>query len=192
MKRYIVAAAICLCAVNCFAQKAQAWKLEPEAVFGIPIGETLENDRISECGGVKVDAEKHPIAVCAMQRPGYGGISIAGFPVPGFDGGFIQREDGVVTSILLSGKQSSYRDIKALLIERYGRPTTARTERLQNKMGATFTSEVLFWSGRKVSLTLQERSGSIDETTAFFASIPHATKRALDKENDIKGSASKM
>lgn len=191
MKRVLIVAALFV-AISAQAQKKQSWPKEPDAVFGVAIGQVLENDRISECGGAKVEAEKNPISVCAMSRPGYGGFSIAGFPVPGFDGGFIQREDGVVTSILLNGKQSAYRDIKALLIERYGKPNTAKTERLQNKMGATFTSEVLFWSGQSVSLTLQERSGTVDETTAFFTSVSHARKKAQDRENDIKGSASKM
>lgn len=192
MKKYIATALVSLCAAPCFAQKAQVWKLEPDAVFGVAIGQVLENDRISECGGVKVEAQKHPIAVCAMSRPGYGGISIAGFPVPGFDGGFIQREDGVVTSVLLNGKHSAYPEIKALLIERYGKPTTAKVERLQNKMGATFSSEVLSWNGKSVMLTLQERSGTIDESTAFFSSVEHLKKKAQDRDKDIKGSASKM
>lgn len=171
---------------------AQTWKQEPSAVFGIPIGGQLENDRISECGGVKAEEGNQPIAVCAMQRPGYGGILIAGFPVPVFESGFIDREDGTVTTVVLNGKHANYKDIKTLLVERYGKPTTSRIERLQNKMGATFTSEVSFWNGKNVSLTLQERSGTVDETTAFFASVPHARKKAQDRQNDLKGAASKM
>lgn len=192
MKKYIAAALISLCAVSSFAQKTQAWKLEPEAVFGIPIGGTLENDRISECGGVKADEGKQPIAVCAMQRPSYGGVLIAGFPVPVFDNGFIDRDDGIVTTVVLNGKHKDYQDIKTLLIERYGKPSLTKVDRLQNKMGATFTSETLFWNGKRVSLTLQERSGTVDETTAFFSSVAHARKKAQDRQNDLKGSASKM
>lgn len=192
MRKYIAAALVSLCAATSFAQKAQVWKLEPEAVFGIPIGGALENDRISECGGVKADAEKHPIAVCAMQRPGYGGILIAGFPVPVFDNGFINREDGVVTTLVLNGKHKDYKDIKTLLVERYGKPTLSKVERLQNKMGATFTSEVLYWNGKKVGLTLHERSGTVDETSAFFTSLAHAKKTVRDREIDLKDAASKM
>ncbi|MDZ7862850.1 hypothetical protein [Acidovorax sp.] len=192
MKKIAIAAA-CLVVFSALGQKKPAgWPNEPTAVFGVPIGEKLENDRIGQCGGVKADAEKNPVAVCAMERPGYGGIIIAGFPVPVFDGGYIDRDDGVVTSIILHGKHSNYRDIKALLMERYGKPTRTWTEKLQNKMGATFSSEALDWEGKSVTLKLRERSDTVDQTSVFFTSQSHLNKKATEREKSLKESATKM
>lgn len=190
--KMIAMVAACLVALSAHAQKKQSWPAEPSAVFGIPIGEKFENDRISECGGVKAEADKNPVAVCAMARPGYGGILIAGFPVAVFEDGYIGREDGVVNSMILNGKQANYRDIRTLLVERYGKPTFATVEKLQNKMGATFSSEVLTWEGKNVNLMLRERSDTVDKTVAFFTHIGQASKRQAEREKALKDSASKM
>lgn len=191
MKKLVLAVAM-IASMAAYAQKISVWPKEPNAVFGIALGETLDNAAISECGGVKVETQSMPISVCSMSRPGYGDLSIAGFPVPVFERGFVRREDGVVTSISLSGKHDDYQSIKTLLVERYGRPTTVRTETLQNGMGASFKSEVLTWSGKSVTLLLKERSGSIDQTSAFFSHNATAVKSMLDREKALKESASKM
>lgn len=191
MKKFAVAAA-CLIALSANAQKKPLWPKEPTALFGVPMGAKLENERISECGGVKADPEKNPVAVCAMSRPSYGGVMIAGFPVDVFSDGFINREDEVVTSIMLNGKHTSYASIRALLVERYGKPQKTTVEKLQNKMGAVFSSEVLYWFGSKVSLTLHERNGTIDKTTAMFVYVENADKKAIEREKALKESASKM
>lgn len=191
MKKIAVVAA-CLVALSVHAQKKQPWPAEPTAVFGIPIGERFENDRIEECGGVKAETEKNPVAACALIRPGFGGITISGFPIPSFEEGFIGREDGIVTAIMLHGQQAHYGGIKGVLVERYGKPHKTTTEKVQNKMGAVFTSEVLYWEGKKVALTLYERSGKVDRTSALFTSLEQSAKRSGDHEKTLKESASKL
>ena len=191
MKKLLFAVLVCA-SLSAYAQKATPWQKEPTAVFGIALGEVLDNAAIGECGGAKPQSTEESIAACTMHRPRDGDLVIAGLPVSVFDGGFVRREDGVVTSISLRGKQGDYQSIKTLLLERYGRPTVVRTEALQNAMGATFKSEVLTWYGKKVSLILEERSDSIDTTRAFFSHNATATKRLLEREKSLKESASKM
>lgn len=192
MKTYFAAALIALCSSTSFAQKAPTWTKEPTAVFGITLGAPLGNEAISECGGVKAETVSPSIAVCAMNRPGYGDISIAGFPVAEFDGGLLRREDGIVTGLYIHGKHSSYHQIKTLLLERYGKPTAVTTETVQNGMGASFKSELAMWNGKNVTLILKERSGEIDRTGVHFSHNLTAVKKMLEREKALKESASKM
>lgn len=191
MKKVVIAV-VMLAALAAHAQKTSPWAKEPSAVFGIALGEVLDNSSISECGGVKVEGSGTPVSVCAMNRPGFGGILIAGFPVPAFESGFVQREDGVVTAIALHGKHDDYQSIKTLLIERYGRPTLVRTDTLQNGLGAIFKSERSSWIGKQVTLTLKERGDEIDKTSAYFSHNATAMKNLLNREKSLKDSASKM
>lgn len=192
MKGYWFAAVLVLCAAPGFAQKAQFWAKEPTAVFGITLGAVLTNEAISECGGVKAETVAPAIAACAMARPGYGDILVAGLPVQEFEGGLIRREDDVVTGIYLHGKHSDYHQIKTVLLARYGRPSAIRSETLKNGMGATFTSELSMWNGKNVTLVLKERSGEINNTGVHFSHNATAVKNMLEREKALKDSASKM
>lgn len=192
MRNCLIVLAVLLAPSLGLAQKAKPWAQEPAAVFGIPLGQTFGNERIAECGGVKVEDGSNPVSACSMYRPSYGNLTIAGFPVDVFDGGLVMREDDVVTSIYLHGKQSNYRAIKTLMLERYGRPTSTSVETLQNGMGAKFNSELLIWSGKAVTLVLKERNESVDTTAAHFSHNAHAVKKMIDREKALKDSASKM
>lgn len=176
------------------AQKPATWIKEPSAVFGIVLGEVLDNAAIGECGGAKpiLEGPAGPLTVCSMARPSFGNLEIAGFPVPVFERGFVARDDGVVTSILLQGGHDDYPSIKALLQERYGRPSAVRVETLQNAMGAAFKSESSVWVGKNVTMVLNERSGSANKSAVRFSHNASEAKKTMEQEKKLKESASKM
>lgn len=174
MKSFLVAAAlgVSLGAINhpAAAQgKAAAWPKEPTSVFGIPLGGEMKDEDLRDCGGIHDPSQEYPVAVCALKKGMFGGdVLIAHIPIDSMDDGVVQRKDFVVKSVMVNAKHENYRDVKAVLIERYGRPTSTKKETLQNGYGAKFSSEVLHWQGRRVSLTLHERTSAADKTAFIF------------------------
>jgi hypothetical protein len=72
-------------------------------------------------------------------------------------------------TVSLKTDVSNYGALKALLIARYGPPSTTSTKAVQNLMGQTFRSERLSWLGQRVSIVLNERHGKIDQTEVSVA-----------------------
>lgn len=174
MKNFLVAAALAVglgaTSHSALAQgKATAWPKEPTAVFGIPLGGEMKDEDLRDCGGIYDPSQDYPVAVCALKKGMFGGdVLIAHIPIDSMEDGVVQRKDFVVKSVMVNAKHENYRDVKAVLIERYGRPTSTKKETLQNGYGAKFSSEVLHWQGRRVSLTLHERTSTADKTAFIF------------------------
>ena len=59
--------------------------------------------------------------------------------------GFFSFYSDKLHSIDLYGNTNGFSDIASALVEKYGRPTRTMKEKLQNKMGARFTNEILIW-----------------------------------------------
>ena len=97
-----------------------------------------------------------------------------------------------VKSVMVNAKHENYRDVKAVLIERYGRPTSTKKETLQNGYGAKFSSEVLHWQGRRVSLTLHERTSTVDKTAFIFRDNFKAEAASESAGQKRKADASKL
>ena len=190
MKKVVAALAL----LAPLATLAQNWKLEPDAVFGIKIGAVLNYDDIRHCGDAVNPDEKPRIPVCAKNKPMFGdGVMLFGpLPIDAFSlGGAIIRE-GVVTTIELSGDNQNYAQARRVLMERYGKPTKATKETVQNKLGASFTSERLVWMGKRVMLTLDERAGTVSDFSAMFTHIGSALKSGEAQDAKTKKDASKL
>lgn len=176
------------------AASAQSWKQEPDSVLGIALGQQLSNDAIKSCGGVQVQQDADTIQACATQKPqfGDGPILIGGIPVEAFKYGAVVREGGAVSQIELMGSNDRYEEAKQILVERYGKPTKAAKTTVQNKAGASFWSEQLTWRGKKVSLVLDQRAGTVGEFAAVFTHLPTAAKTGSAAEGKAKRDAQKL
>lgn len=190
MKYLFIAAALVLP----LAAQAQAWKQEPDSVLGIALGQQLSNDAIKSCGGVQVQQDADPIQACATQKPqfGDGPILIGGIPVEAFKYGAVVREGGAMSQIELMGSNDRYEEAKQILVERYGKPTKVAKTTVQNKAGANFGSEQLTWRGKKVSLVLDQRAGTVGEFAAVFTHLPTAAKMGSAAEGKAKRDAQKL
>lgn len=177
-----------------FAQgKATAWPKEPTAVFGIPLGGEMKDEDLRDCGGIHDPSQEYPVAVCALKKGMFGGdVLIAHIPIDSMDDGVVQRKDFVVKSVMVNAKHENYRDVKAVLIERYGRPTSTKKETLQNGYGAKFSSEVLHWQGRRVSLTLHERTSAADKTAFIFLDNSKSDAAAASAGEKRKADAARL
>lgn len=198
MKRVLIAASVAAALVTAghaaFAQgKATAWPKEPTSVFGIPLGGEMKDEDLRDCGGIHDPSQEYPVAVCALKKGMFGGdVLIAHIPIDSMDDGVVQRKDFVVKSVMVNAKHENYRDVKAVLIERYGRPTSTKKETLQNGYGAKFSSEVLHWQGRRVSLTLHERTSAADKTAFIFLDNSKSDAAAASAGEKRKADAARL
>lgn len=198
MKRVLIAASVAAALITAghaaFAQgKSAAWPKEPTSVFGIPLGGEMKDEDLRDCGGIHDPSQENPVAVCALKKGMFGGdVLIAHIPIDSMDDGVVQRKDFVVKSVMVNAKHENYRDVKAVLIERYGRPTSTKKETLQNGYGAKFSSEVLHWQGKRVSLTLHERTSSAEKTAFIFLDNSKADGAAASAGEKRKADAARL
>lgn len=194
MKKILIAAGIVafLAGVShtALAQgKGAAWPKEPDSVFGIKLGQPLNDDLIPYC----IDDEPPKpgqLSLCSEDpRDGRGISEISRLPIPEFGNGLISRHQGVVSSIAFYGSNDNYQRIKDVLVERYGRPASAKLDSVQNKAGASFRSEELTWRGARVSLVLEQRSGKVGNFLITFTHMPTAKAALRQEEKKTKSAA---
>jgi hypothetical protein len=98
----------------------------------------------------------------------------------------------VVSSIVFYGSNDNYQHIKDVLLERYGRPTSAKTNSVQNMAGASFKSEELSWRGARVSLVLEQRAGRVDDFMLTFTHLPSAKKAQRQSDSRTRDAAGRL
>jgi hypothetical protein len=174
------------------SSKAAGWQREPDAVFGIRLGQALDDDLIPYC----IDDEPPKptqLPLCSEDpRDGRGITEISKLPIPEFGTGFISRHQGVVSSIVFSGSNDNYHHIKDVLVERYGRPNSTKLNTVQNKAGAAFKSEELAWRGARVSLVLEQRAGKVDDFMLTFTHIPSAKQAQRQSDGRTREASGKL
>ena len=117
----------------------------------------------------------------------------------GSDTGSLEREP-VVAAMFYDGKLEegtveflgvSYPAARDLLVERYGKPSGIKTERLQNAFGAVFSREVLTWKSSMAVATLQEWQSSVGDDPRFWvyssAALQRAGKHRAEEKARAKG-----
>lgn len=197
MKPLLVAAAAAFMLVqpvHSQTSKHPTWPKEPSSIFGMRIGEPLNLEDIRSCGAGPGSSEpESKISFCKMDAAAVTGpVSLGGFGVNEFRSGVLDVEDGVATALSIFGWQSNYRDIRDILIERYGQPTARLAGKVQTKSGVRYPSEKLVWTGKRLLLTLNERAGDIDTTVIRFSDIRSLAHAEEQRKQENRGSASKM
>lgn len=174
------------------AQTLKPWVKEPSAIFGIAIGQPLDTDRIDKCGGKRADPLKERVPACIMSDSSSGNLTLSDFPGDLFDTGFIQTNDGVVASLLLKAPHSKFIEVRQLLIERYGKPTTFEMQTLQNGYGKKFSSEVMVWAGKSITLTVSERMSDTNVSGVYFGSNAQSAANSSGRKKSIQDALNKM
>ncbi|GEM_PF-2970908 len=184
------AAALAVTGHSAIAQgKGATWPKEPDSVFGIKLGQPLNDDLIPYC--IDDDPPKPgQLTLCSEDpRDGRGVSEITRLPIPEFGKGLISRHQGAVSSVFFHGSNDNYQHIKDVLLERYGKPTSSKLDNVQNKAGASFKSEELTWRGSRVSLMLEQRSGTVGDFLVTFTHMPTAKAALRQEEKKTKSAA---
>lgn len=117
--------------------------------------------------------------------------------IPGHDIGFeyvnfVHLRDGKVKVIELKTSSDNYASLKRLLILRYGPPKSSGIYPVKTQAGSEFTTEKSEWVGKKVSVQLVQRSGTIDKSVVLVADMALATAEQQENQNREAKAASKF
>jgi len=72
---------------------------------------------------------------------------------------FVDLVDNSVASLDAYFHSSNFLKFAGIFKERYGAPTQTGSNQLKNLAGASFSSQVLLWKGKRLSISIQERGG---------------------------------
>lgn len=168
------------------------WLKEPSSVFGLRFDQPFSATDFRDCD-TRRDEPPTKINFCRTDSVGYGSpYSIGRFPIAVFHEGILSFEDRIPTGLLITGDHDDYPEIRRILVERYGAPTSRSIGRVQSKAGAVFDSERLEWIGKNLTLTLDERSGEIERTMITFQTKAGAARAAQKFDDKTKADADKM
>jgi hypothetical protein len=78
---------------------------------------------------------------------------------------------------------------RAIMIERYGQPTSQEVQPWQSKGGAKTTSTVLWWRGARLSIYMAERAGTIDEGTVQYQTDLWLSQQQKETQEGIQKGA---
>jgi len=95
---------------------------------------------------------------------------------------------GKLESISISFEENQFLQITAALSEKYGQGK-ARSEAIQNRMGATFENKILLWRRGKATVEATRYSGTVDRSSVVFRSDFSMEEFARRRKSSIKGKA---
>jgi hypothetical protein len=82
----------------------------------------------------------------------------------------------------------SYRDVRAMFVEKYGPPTKTETGKVTNRLGAALTSETLRWVGKNIVIELPQHGVNVTEGTfSVFTKAELEAMAAREKASIRKG-----
>jgi hypothetical protein len=172
------------------AAGAAGWPKEPDRIFGLKLGEPVDAREVRACGQ---DADEHQAAITFCRSDFIGGAwAVQSFPIDEFREGFLSFDDGRAASLYVTAWHDDYLRVRALLLERYGKPTQSSVEAVRTKAGVPYKAERLVWRGKNVWLTLDEFSGKVDTTGITFSHAPTLLKKAERDSAQTKRDAAKF
>ena len=185
--------------------KSVGWSKEPSTVLGVKIGAALADQEIPPCPKISVRSptsrtnemvyDDNHKELCWKDSLGYWGLwGLENTPSLGF--GYVANmrlDDGglVVSGLTIRTPIENYGKLKALLIERYGRPTEIGRQRYSNGFGAITSGEILVWRGRDIRLQVEE-VGNDQHSQAWFSSQTLAARKAQQDAQSAKAKAGNL
>lgn len=185
MKFAAIAAALAVWSAAAAAQ----WAQEPQSIFGIPLGG--DQSEVRACPYEDWNNVEPACQVPNKHSPSL--IHLYG--VPTLEVPYTARlglYEGKISDVTLQLDQAHFGKFRAVLEERYGRPSSVEDSTVMNAAGARLPAVTLRWQGRVTSITAMERAGSIDRSIVVFASNDLAVKRANAGRQQTKGDAAKL
>ena len=112
-------------------------------------------------------------------EPGWQPDTIANAPTTDLVFKFV---DGLLYEINASFGSFKFEGVKAAFILKFGKPQSSEVASYQNRFGAKYEGEVLFWKNGVTSLILAELSGELDTSRVTFTHDA-LSRRAKDRRN---------
>lgn len=171
---------------------AQQWRNEPESIMGIKLGAPLTESAMARCSS----PDAKPSEPCLEKQGGLSEaparflISRQAFAYADFH--VIIDATGVVSQLMVLLPQRNFNEFSAVLVERYGSPTRATTEQLQNRLGAAFSSRKMEWIGRRVRIMAMERGNTLDRSVVSIQDIVSVDREMQQDRDKVKDAASKL
>jgi hypothetical protein len=163
---------LALALVAILAVPAFAWE-EPDKFRGVPWGATMqEAQTILKAAGDECSDRYAPPRSCSVYRAKVG-------PVLGVNIVFQFGKANAFERAILFFPASQYVVLRGIFVDRYGPPTATKEETLQNRLGGTFTNEILEWSGERVSIMVRHYGSKVDTGHALIA-----LKTVVDRESE--------
>jgi hypothetical protein len=201
MKAFILLVVICMALTNAFAQtnkkkggdpkpttqapQQRLWESEPESILGIKLGLPL-SESMDECPKGEYGYEYQSGKVCWKKQyqdlPWY--YEIQNHPTPGLAiwDVSVWVVEGSVESVDFKFNHYDYLNMAELLKSKYGPPSQEKVATVQNRMGATFDSLEMTWTGRNLTLTFESRAGKIDEGMVHIYSKKYSESNKFNAE----------
>jgi len=183
-------------AIICVVTAAQAakkdaearWLNEPTSFIGIKLDQGLTY-QLKECPA----DYSVPDEVC-YQRPFQGYYSLFAVPALGLHGytAGVMTHESQIREISLSTKIDDYETVKAMFLQKYGKPQLQGTEMVKTKVGATFQNEKLFWEGEKVIILLKKYGETIDKSSVSVINKAVAMKAVRAERGKLSENASQL
>jgi hypothetical protein len=76
--------------------------------------------------------------------------------------------------------------MKLIFIDRYGPPTSSRSEGVQNRMGAKYENEILEWTGETVNIRLSRYGSKLTDSSGTIETRAAAQNRREQFEKKVK------
>lgn len=182
-----------VCYGSAFAQPK--WNKEPETIFGVKLGAKATDGSIVECNeiyGPDAKLERQP---CYWQRGRQNTdtkLEIINLPFEDIYSGSINLDSGIVSSVTFDFKTIQFQTVLSIFKEKYGNPTTMTTVTMRNLAGAELPTVIVKWVGKKNSIALYERMGTVNDAYALISNNAAERKAAEAEALKRKEAAAKM
>jgi hypothetical protein len=179
-------------------QTRKSWEQEPTAVLGIRFGAPVKG-QMQPCPVEMNDFDRVVLwdkttETCYDDKPLRIGYNIV-YNLPKairWGGGSIKLYNGNIESLSVGFKHEYYHELRALLIEKYGKPTNTIVKDYKNLAGATFTGEGLMWQGTNIYMKLREYEDSLNKSVFFVETNSFYDYRQKEDRKNAKSSLDKL
>jgi hypothetical protein len=169
-----------ICVLACAGLMAQTqWAKEPTSFLGVPFDSNLHDASVIVVFGTCY--EKKNDKDCDLQY----------YLTPERFTNFHFRFHND-RFVFVSGEfiNDDYQQVKDLFVERYGKPMSSNDGRVQGDGGGVFRNDTLYWTGRKMFLSLSKYGSTVDEGTIQLALHSYTVEKDREDAKTRKKAAS--
>jgi hypothetical protein len=180
MKTLLLTLALILCVYP--SAFSQGWN-EPTSVFNIPFGSSP--DKVQDA--MRADGQDNiRIKMC---KPS--GCLWPHYLTPTLfvDAFLTFNAAGGLAGAKMDANHSSYSELRAIVLERYGKPSQQDEESVQTHGGATLRSERISYVGESVVVTLKERCGSVNKSCLAIYTKELLSEGKRERDQAVKQGA---
>jgi hypothetical protein len=99
---------------------------------------------------------------------------------------YITFETGGMDRVGLTFPSDAFPRMKIIFVDRYGPPTSSRSETVQNRMGAKYENEILEWAGEKIDIALHRYGSKLTDSYARIETNESKQRRLEEAKKKLK------